>query len=353
MNVERWLKARNASWQRLEELLKAVDSGGLAKLDHQQLRELGRLYRSTSADLSRARAMKLGQSVQLYLNNLVVKAHNQVYQTRTDRWADLVNFLWYGFPVLVRRHMSYIALSILIFLVPFGLSMAYVQKDSHYAQLEIMPGHPIVPDEMWDLIQQHQMWTDPVQHYSATAAGLIATNNIRVSIMAFVLGITFGIGTVFVLANNGLMIGTVLGLCRTYNLTERLLAFIAPHGVLELSAIFISGGAGLLIGKALLFPGLYKRTDALRLIAKDACGLFAGCVPILLLAGTIEGFISPRTDVSASLKYAVSLATLSFMLLYIFGHRVSKAERMANLMKEHEDKLLPNGAIRKSLSKAK
>jgi uncharacterized membrane protein SpoIIM required for sporulation len=328
MNVERWLKARNPSWQRLEELLKIVDGGGLSKLDHLQLRELGRLYRATSADLSRCRAMNLGQNVQTYLNNLVVKAHNQVYQTKANRWSDLINFLWYGFPQLVRRYILYVGVSFMMFLVPFGMSFYYVQQDSHFAQLEVMKGHPIVPDELWDIIEKHGLWTDSVQHYSATAAGLIATNNIRVSIMAFVLGITFGTGTVFVLFTNGLMIGTILGLCRTYGLMERLGAFVAPHGVLELSAIFISGAAGLLIGKSMLFPGLYKRTDAMRMIAKDACGLFMGCVPLLLLAGTIEGFISPRTDISSNVKILVSLATLSFLVFYLFEPRTRKGERM-------------------------
>ena len=334
MNVERWLKARKPSWERLEELLKIVDNGGLAKLDHLQLQELGRLYRATSADLSRCRAMNLGQSIQTYLNNLVVKAHNQVYQTPANRWSDLINFLWYGFPQLVRRHILYVGLSFMVFLVPFGMSIFYVQQDSHFAQLEVVKGHPIVPDEMWDVIEKHKLWTDSVQHYSATAAGMIATNNIRVSILAFVLGITFGVGTVFVLFNNGLMIGTVIGLCYSYGLLGRIGAFIAPHGVLELTAIFICGGAGLLIGKAMLFPGLYSRTDSLRMIAKDAGGLFLGCVPLLLIAGTIEGFISPRTDISANVKVLVSVATLSFLIFYLFEPRSIKTKDTAEVIPE-------------------
>jgi hypothetical protein len=133
------------------------------------------------------------------------------------------------------------------------------------------------------------------------------------------------------------MIGTILGLCRNYGLLERLGAFVAPHGVLELSAIFISGAGGLLIGKSLLFPGLYKRTDSLRMIAKDACGLFMGCVPLLLLAGTIEGFISPRTDISANVKFLVSLATLSFLIFYLFDPRTRKSELVALEIKEAAD----------------
>jgi uncharacterized membrane protein SpoIIM required for sporulation len=103
-------------------------------------------------------------------------------------------------------------------------------------------------------------------------------------------------------------------------------AFIAGHGVLELTAIFISGGAGLLIGRALLFPGQYRRIDAFKMVARDAAGLFGGCVPLLLVAGAIEGFISPRTDISPETKFAVSLATLVLLMLYLFAPRNSKEE---------------------------
>ena len=93
MNVERWIKARNASWLRLEELLARVAKGGLSSLRRTELQELGLLYRTISSDLSRARAMRLGQDMQIYLNNLVVKAHNQVYQRKIDRGGDVLDCL--------------------------------------------------------------------------------------------------------------------------------------------------------------------------------------------------------------------------------------------------------------------
>lgn len=321
MNVERWLKTRRPAWEKLEQLLRRVDQGGVGRLDRHELQELGRLYRSASADLSRARALKLGQEVQVYLNNLVVKAHNQVYQREANRWRDLRRFLWVTFPYLVRTKIHYISLAFAIFIVPAVLSYFLTLNDINFAQLEMAKGHPLVPDEMWHMIENKQMWTDSVQGYSQTAASLIATNNIKVAIMAFVFGITYGIGTTFVLWSNGLMLGTTFGVCKVYGMAERLLAFVAPHGVLELSAIFISGGAGLLLGRALLFPGQYRRLDALRLVARDAAGLFGGCVPLLLVAGMIEGFISPRTDLGPDTKFAISLATLLALFLYLFVPR--------------------------------
>lgn len=326
MNVERWLKTRKPAWEKLETLIKRIEKSGMHRLDRSELQELGRLYRMTSADLSRARSLKLPQDVQVYLNNLVVKAHNQVYQTRRNRWADLGNFLWLTFPRLVKEKILYIMVSFLLFAGPGVLAYCMTVKDPHFAQLEIMKNHPLVSEEMWNMIENKKMWTDSVQGYSQTASSMIATNNIRVCIMSFVFGITFGFGTAFVLLNNGLNIGTVLGLCKAYGMVDKPLTFIAGHGVLELTAIFISGGAGLLIGRALLFPGQYRRIDAFKMVARDAAGLFGGCVPLLLVAGMIEGFISPRTDISAETKFAVSLATLVLLMLYLFAPRASKEE---------------------------
>jgi uncharacterized membrane protein SpoIIM required for sporulation len=309
---------RSPSWLKLEELLQLVDKRGLGKLDRQQLQELGKLYRAASADLSRARAMNLNQDVQVYLNNLVVRVHNQVYQNSSHRWLDLLDFLWADFPALVQSKILYIAAAMLIFVIPFFVSYFSVLKDIHFAQLEVAQGQPLVSDEMWHMIENHKMWTDPVQHFSAVASSMIATNNIRVAILAYVLGITFGMGTIAVLFTNGLTLGTTLGVCRMHGMAYRLAAFVAPHGVLELTAIFISGGAGLIIGTTLLFPGQLKRIDALKIAGRQASFLFGGCIPILLIAGLIEGFVSPRTDLGSHAKLIVSMATMVFLIVYLF-----------------------------------
>jgi len=330
MNVERWLKSKRLSWQQLEDLLKVVDKRGLKALDRQQLRELGRLYRATSADLSRARALKLSNEVQVYLNNLVVKAHNQVYQTHDDRLGSLWRFLYRGFPLLVQQNIVYVTVAFMLFIVPCAGCYFEAVKDVHFGQMEVSPGRALVSDDLWHMIENKRLWTDSIQDNGPAISSLIATNNIRVAISAFVLGISFGLGTVVVLISNGMSIGTIFGVCQDYGMAMRLLAFVAGHGVLELSAIFISGGAGLLLGKSLMFPGQFSRSDSLRRTAKPAMQLFAGCVLLLLIAGAIEGFVSPRTDISAQTKYLVSLATAILLLVYLFAPRtISKSARAA------------------------
>jgi uncharacterized membrane protein SpoIIM required for sporulation len=317
MNVERWIKARNASWLRLEHLLSCVGKDGLNSLPRKELQELGLLYRTVSSDLSRARSMQLGQDMQIYLNNLVVKAHNQVYQRKIDQGSDLLDFFLTGFPRLVRHHFIYVVAAFLLSAVPFTVSFNYAKDDVHFGQMELFEKHPMVPEDLWPLIERGQLWTDQVEGYSGAMASRIYTNNIQVSIMAFVLGITFGVGTVFVLFQNGLVNGALFGVCAAHHMAGKLFAFTFGHGVLELSAIFISGAAGLLLGRALLFPGQLKRLDALKLVSRDALGLFAGTVPMLLLAGLIEGFISPRTDLTANAKLYITAATTCGLLLYI------------------------------------
>jgi uncharacterized membrane protein SpoIIM required for sporulation len=305
MNLERWVRSRKPAWQHLESLLQQIERRGLRSLGRKELHELGRFYRAASADLSRARALNVGGEIAGYLNGLVVRAHNQVYQRPTNRWSDLWRFLWETFPALVRRHILHIAAAFALFVAPAGVCFAMVYHDIDFAHMELIRGQSLVSEELWHTIENRRMWTDAAQGASPLMSSEIATNNIRVALLAFALGVTGGIGTAVILLMNGMQIGTVFGVCRIYGMDYRLAAFVASHGVLELSAIFICGGAGLLLGQALLFPGNWSRRDALKLAAKPAMGLFAGCLPILLIAGLIEGFVSPRTDISATAKFAV------------------------------------------------
>lgn len=329
MNVERWVAKRRHVWQQLDDLLKQTDKSGLASLNREQLQSLGRLYRSVSADLSRARALRLGNDILVYLNSLVVKGHNQVYQRPTNRWLDFFNFLYVDYPAMVRRNIAYVAVAFLLVLLPAMASYHEMMQDVNFGHLEVAAGHPLISDEMWDLIEHHKMWTDQLQDASPTFASLISTNNIRVCILSFALGITAGIGTVIVLFFNGVSFGTILGACQHYGLMPNITMFVVGHGALELPAIFISGGAGLLLGRAILFPGKYGRADAIRLAARPAFEMLMGCIPLLLIAGMIEGFISPRTDLPPGAKLMVGIAAFTCLLIYILIPRPRLGETAA------------------------
>lgn len=174
------------------------------------------------------------------------------------------------------------------------------------------------------------MWTDAVAGHSPAAASFIATNNIKVALMAYAFGATAGLGTLFVLITNGMSIGATFAVCQVHGMADRLGAFVAPHGVFELSAIYISGGAGLMMAKGILFPGQLRRTDSMKQMAKEGSLLALGCIPLLLIAGAIEGYVSPRTDISLEYKLAVSIATAIVLLFYLFAPRTAGSKKKSN-----------------------
>jgi uncharacterized membrane protein SpoIIM required for sporulation len=151
--------------------------------------------------------------------------------------------------------------------------------------------------------------------YLPVVASRIITNNVQVAFFAFAFGITGGIGTLLLLTLNGLFFGAVLGLFANYGLAGWLLTFVAGHGVLELTAIFIAGGAGLLVARGLIAPGDLTRRDALVLAGRRAARLVAAAVLLLCLAGTIEGLLS-ASDAPAAYKFAVSAASAVLLACY-------------------------------------
>jgi uncharacterized membrane protein SpoIIM required for sporulation len=142
------------------------------------------------------------------------------------------------------------------------------------------------------------------------------TNNIQVTFIAFAGGITFGLFTLYVLFMNGILLGSVAGVSHLYDFSDNLWGFVAAHGVVELSVIFIAGGAGLQLGWSILRPGLLTRRAALVVAARRAVQLLFGCVPLLVLAGLIEGFVSPSDVLPLWFKLFVSFS--SGVLLYSY-----------------------------------
>ncbi len=322
MNVERWVAKRRPVWQELELLLQQIEKSGISSLNREQLQSLGRLYRYISADLSRARALNLGSDILGYLNSVVVKAHNQVYQQQKNRAIDLFNFFYSTFPGLVRQNIGYVAVAFCICFAGGFVCYDFAQKDVNFGHMEMVENRPLVSDQIWDIIEEHKIWTDTLQDQSPVYASSISTNNIRVCLLSFILGVTGGLGTVFVLFFNGMSFGTVLGVCKHYGLLSNIALFAVAHGSLELPSIFISGGAGLVMGRGILFPGDLSRMDALRKYTKQALGMFAGCVPLLLIAGAVEAFVSPRTDLDPHLKVVAGAGLFLCLLVYLFVPRL-------------------------------
>jgi uncharacterized membrane protein SpoIIM required for sporulation len=178
--------------------------------------------------------------------------------------------------------------------------------------------HLFLGPGMMETIEHHKMWTDSVVSIKPAASSMIMTNNLMVSFAAFAYGITFGLGTFYMMVFNGVLIGVVGVACWMGGMSLPLWSFVAPHGVIELPAIFVAGGAGFRIAQGMLFPGMLSRRDSLAKAGGEAVRLLLGTIPMLIVAGLIEGFISPSPNIPPRWKFTLAAAVATVFSSYLF-----------------------------------
>jgi uncharacterized membrane protein SpoIIM required for sporulation len=305
-----WLEKRQTHWRRLEHLLDQVKGSGLRSLTRLELQELGLLYRQAAADLSALREDPTGKSYARFLNLLLSRAHNTIYAGEKSSARSMVHYYRYTYPKIFRNNVHLINAAFLLFVMGAlaGVLLAMTRPDFLRAFLG---------PHMMDTIDRHKMWTDSVVSIAPAASSGIMTNNISVCFITFAGGITGGLFTLYSLTLNGVLLGAVGVACWLNDMSLPLWSFVAPHGVLELPAIFIAGGAGLRLAQGLLFPGLLSRSDSLAKAGGEAVRLLMGVVPVLIIAGLIEGFISPSA-LGWHWKFALagSLAVIFYSYLF-------------------------------------
>ena len=321
---EQFVRARREAWERLEDLVEQSSGGRLGDLSNDELHELGTLYRRASADLARAQtrynSTLAGQELVRTLNALVRRAHAQIYAApATGAPTGAWKWLFYGFPAAFRRHWRAIALAALLLFGPALVSYIMVWSNAADTRLFLDDGIVKTVEERaqkklvtgWGGNTSYQGIVE-----SPEISGYLMTNNIRVSMLAVALGVTAGLGTGFVLITNGLMIGSLAGVASNNNVDFLFWSVILPHGVLELTAIAIAGGAGFVLARAIYAPGDLPRRDALKIAGGEAAQLLAGVAAMLVLAGLIEGFLTPA-DISPSLKMAFAGMTALGLVVYL------------------------------------
>lgn len=276
---------------------------------HEDLRELALLYRQTAADLAAAREHRADTELAAYLNGLLGRAHNLIYSGAPAQPRSVLRFYTQTFPQIFRATWRYTAAATGLFLLGAVLGLAVCLVDPGFERFILGP-------EMMDTIDRRDMWTHSILAIKPLASSAIMTNNIGVAFAAFAMGITAGLGTAWLMFFNGVLLGVVGSACDRADMSLALWSFVAPHGALELPAIFIAGGAGLLLGRGMIAPGTLPRGEALRLHARTAVRLLLGVVPILIVAGVIEGFVSP-VGITASMKFTIGVSMLVLLVLYL------------------------------------
>ncbi len=276
------------------------------------------LYRQVAADLSVLRQDATARTYAQHVNQLLARAHHIIYSGRKTNWRTLYRFLRDEYPAVFQRQIGFVAASVLVS-VAWGLLGAVLTN----ARPEFM--RHFVGPEMIATMERHEMWTQSVVSMAPTASSFIMTNNLSVSFVTFAGGIVFGLGTFFYLFVNGMMLGVIATACHHYGMSVALWSFIAPHGSLELPSIFIAGGAGFRLGYAMLFPGALRWKESVARGGIEATRLVSGIVPLLVIAGILEGFFSP-SQAPVWLKFTVG--GLLFTLLNLWLFRSTKAKSL-------------------------
>lgn len=305
-----WLDQRTPYWRRLEDLLDWIERAGLKTLTRSELQELGLLYRQIAADLATVREDPSSARFATDLNQLLTRAHNTIYSAERPTASAALRFVGRTFPQAFRDNRTYCLVAGLLFWAAAIVGAALAHQDPDFKARILGP-------RMVETIDRREMWTHSIVAIKPYASSMIMTNNMSVAFTTFAAGITGGVGTIYLLVFNGLLIGVIGAACASSGMSLQLWSFVAPHGVLELPAICIAGGAGLRLAHGLLFPGFLPRRDSLVRAGRDAVKLVLGCVPILIIAGVIEAFVSP-TDLAIPSKFLLAAALFVLLGLYLF-----------------------------------
>jgi uncharacterized membrane protein SpoIIM required for sporulation len=324
MNLDEFLRQRSPTWQQLATLLERVRRKP-EQMTLEEIESLGRLYRMATADLALAQRDFPKQKVALYLNQLVGQAHAIIYRSEPVGWQQLRHFILVAFPQLYRAFLPYTSVAFALFFVGAVAAFGAVWHDPDLIYLIAGPGIAPLVNE----VEQGKLWTDIEPAARSSASATILTNNIQVTFTTFAGGVTAGLFTVWILVFNGLSIGGIFGLLQAHELSAGLAEFVVAHGFVELSVIFVAGGCGLSVGDALLRPGLHSRASALIQRARAAVQVILGCAPLLVLAGLIEGFVSP-SGLPWWAKLAVGVATGAALHSYwLLAGRMTPARKQA------------------------
>jgi uncharacterized membrane protein SpoIIM required for sporulation len=305
--------------KRLEDLVRRASRlRGLRGLSEAELLEFGRLYRRAASDLSHARAYSYDAAEVERLNWLVGRAYGLLYVSESRGWSGVLRFFRAEFPRTLRRHAKLVALCVGLFAASAlaGLALTLVRPGLLSA---ISPG---MADAIEALAARHEGGKDWLpRDFRPIASSLIMINNIQVSFLAFSSGVLMGLGTLVVLIYNGFLLGAIAAGVSTTPAGIHFWAFVAPHGVIELPAIMISGAAGMLLGFALVDPGEHSRLDALRLAGRESAVLMLGVVTCLVVAGLVEGLCSPLV-IPPSLKFSfAAMLGAGFLAYLLLGGR--------------------------------
>jgi uncharacterized membrane protein SpoIIM required for sporulation/uncharacterized RDD family membrane protein YckC len=310
------LRRQRSRWAEYLSLLRRARTQRLSRLPEAEVSRFAALYREVAADLARARTYGASSDMLYTLERAVGSGHNLLYRTPPASARRAWQWLTTSFPQLVRTRSGAIALASALLYLPAIVAYTAVVRDPDRARV-------IVPAEMISRAEEGAErqargdgYVDVPEVMMPVFSTRIITNNVQVAFLAFAGGVLAGAGTILILLTNGIFLGAVAGLFHAESLKLYFWSFVLPHGIIELTAICIAGGAGLWLGSAFVLPGRRTRREVLYERGREAVSLIAGVAMLLVIAGIIEGFISPST-LPAAAKLVFAGLTLIVLVVYL------------------------------------
>jgi uncharacterized membrane protein SpoIIM required for sporulation/uncharacterized RDD family membrane protein YckC len=325
---ERFLAKKRDSWEAFRAIAVRMERSGVGALGPGEIPAFAAQYREVAADLARARTYRLDPRVIAYLERVVSAGHNALYRARERRGTPFVHYLLRDFPAAIVESWRYVVFAFLLFTIPALVGYTMIRQQPALAEDIVSPVMVSRAEQAAERQAEGRGYAEAGADERPVIAAAITTNNIQVSFGVFVGGITGGILTAWLLFTNGMMLGLGLGLFKNYGALQYLVTFVAGHGILELTAIFISAGAGFRLTKALIAPGDRLRRDALVVEGGIAARMLGAVVMMLVIAGAIEGLLS-ASDAPAFWKYFASALTVLFLVLYLANGYVNYSRRPA------------------------
>ncbi len=316
MTEATFIKRNRDHWKKAEKLLNSRKEI--------TVEELSTLYIRLTDDLSWARTYYAGSTVTGYLNNLVGQAHQQLYRSRPNTFKRLIRFWREDLPLLFYRYRVYFLMAFLITALATAIGWLSAEHDPYFVRL-------ILGDAYVNMTLENISNNDPMAVYkkmSETDMFLgITINNIRVSLFAFIFGVFFAVGSAYILFNNGIMLGVFHQMFYANDLLGPAMRTIWIHGTIEISAIIIAGGAGLVVGSGFLFPGSYTRLHSFKRGVRDGMKITIGLIPFFIVAGFLEGFVTRHTGMPLLLSSAIILLSVGFIFFYVYYYPIQLYKR--------------------------
>ena len=317
MQAAALVRGRMGEWDAYRELVAQARKRGLQRLSESRARSFGRLYRALAADLARARTYGAPAAVVAALEKWAGAGHTLLYGQERRTLGNprrIARWLAAGLPRAVRRAWRTVALVALLLFGPMVATYQAVRADPALAR-SIMPAEMLARAENTPQGDIDAAYLDVPSGAMPMLASGVMTNNLGVAFTLFASGILAGAGSAAVLVLNGVFLGAAFGLYANQQVLAVILAFVAPHGVMELTAICLAGAAGLMLGSAVLAPGRRTRRAALVERGGAALSVLGGSAALLVVAGVVEGFYSP-SSLPAAAKFAFGAASTALLALY-------------------------------------